>query len=264
MRALSLEYHDVVVGIPDETGFPGAGPASYKLPAVEFERHLDAIATRTANVGRATDWVKAPIGAPPLFITFDDGGISAYTRIASALEKRGWRGHFFVTSGRIGTPTFVSPAQIRELHDRGHVIGSHSHSHPKRMGACRPADILEEWRRSIGVLSEILGEPIETASVPGGFYTRDVGEAAAQAGLKALFTSAPTTQLTSVAGCYVLGRYTLRRWSSAETAAAIAAWSWRPRMTQWALYSGLNLLRTVAGDHYTRVRQMFWARRSAG
>ena len=185
-----------------------------------------------------------------------------YTQIADALERRGWRGHFFVTAGQVGTPTFVSGAQMRELHGRGHIIGAHSYSHPKRMGALSPAEILDEWQRSRSLLSDALGEAVTTASVPGGFYTRPVGEAAAAAGLELLFTSAPTTRVWEVDGCRVVGRYTLRQWSSPEQAAALAAGRARPRFAQWALYSGLNLARTLAGEHYTRLRQWFWARRS--
>jgi peptidoglycan/xylan/chitin deacetylase (PgdA/CDA1 family) len=264
MRALSLEYHDVVgPDAFDESGFPGAGPGSYKLLASDFDRHLDAIAASIPRpAGRATDWLTNPGRDRPLFITFDDGGISAYTRIADALERRGWRGHFFVTSGRIGSRTFVSADQIRALHARGHIIGSHSQSHPPRMGACSPEQVLDEWTRSVAMLAGILGEPVLTASVPGGFYTPMVAEMAARTGVRVLFTSTPTTRCHTVDGCHVVGRYTLRRWSRADTAAALASGRLGPRSAQWALYTSLNLARTLAGDHYTRLRQRYWASRA--
>ena len=41
MGPLSLEYHDVIDGeVVDESGYPGAGPGSYKRERSEFERHL--------------------------------------------------------------------------------------------------------------------------------------------------------------------------------------------------------------------------------
>ena len=76
-----------------------------------------------------------------------------------------------MTAGRVDTPGFLSGPQLREMVARGHVIGSHSYSHPKRMGGCPPETIAEEWRRSVDVLQNVLGAPILTASVPGGFYT---------------------------------------------------------------------------------------------
>jgi len=264
MQALSLEYHDVVDdGGFDASGFPGAGPASYKLTGADFDRHLDAIGRVARRApSRALDWLNEGRDGRPLFLTFDDGGLASYTHIADALERRGWRGHFFITAERIGTPTFASAAQIRELSRRGHVIGTHSYSHPLRMGACTPDEILHEWRRSVAILAEILGEAVVTGSVPGGYYTRAVAEAAAQAGLKLLFTSAPTTRCWTVDGCRVVGRYTLRRWSRARTAAALADGQVLPRTSQWLLYRSLHVLRTVAGDHYTQLRQRFWATRT--
>ena len=155
----------------------------------------------------------------------------------------------------------MSAAHIRQLRARGHVIGTHSYSHPTRMGACTPERILDEWQRSVRVIADILGEPVVTGSVPGGYYARSVAEAAAQAGLKLLFTSAPTTRCWTVDDCWVVGRYTVRRWTRAATAAALASRRLRPRASQWLVYNSLNLMRTLAGDHYTRLRERFWAAR---
>lgn len=262
MRALSLEYHDVIAGGDfDESGFAGPGPNSYKLTAVSFAEHLAAIADVLAHApARATDWLDSPSARRPLFLTFDDGGLGAYACTTEALERYGWRGHFFVTTGRIDTPGFLSRSQIRELHARGHVVGAHSYSHPTRMGACSPARIFDEWQRSMGDLADILTAPVVTGSVPGGFYTRDVGEAAARAGLKLLFTSWPTTRCWSIGQCRMLGRYSLRRWTSAPAAAALAAGAVLPCASQWAVYRASHLARTIGGDGYTRVRQLYWSR----
>jgi peptidoglycan/xylan/chitin deacetylase (PgdA/CDA1 family) len=248
---------------PPATGFPGAGPASYKIDKADFEAHLQAIAAVTAPPVRAIDWLGGPRSDRPLFITFDDGGRSAYWHIAGALERLGWRGHFFVTAGCIGEPTFLSPTEIRELHARGHVMGAHSYSHPPRMGALPAERIREEWTRSTDMLAEILGTPVLTASVPGGFHTPVVADEAARAGIRALFTSDPTTRCRSVDDCVVFGRYTLRRWSAPAAAAALASGGWRSRSSQWLLYSTLTLARRLAGDRYTQLRQLFWANRSS-
>lgn len=263
MHALALEYHDAFDGDdPDSSGFPGSGPASYKISLSSFRGHLAAIAERAPHVFCVVDWLRAPDKSTPLFLTFDDGGCSASRWVADALEAYGWRGHFFVTAGQIGNRTFLSASAIRDLHSRGHTIGTHSLSHPTMMGALPRNEILREWQQSIAVLAEILGHAILVGSVPGGFYSKRVGETAAKAGLKALFTSAPTTRIAESDGCAILGRYTLRRWSTAETAAKLAAGSVIPRASQWVLYRSLSALRSLAGDKYTRLRQKFWSRRA--
>jgi peptidoglycan/xylan/chitin deacetylase (PgdA/CDA1 family) len=261
MHVLSLEYHDVVVGDPDETGFPGAGPASYKLDRLVFEAHLDEISRAVPDPPAcALDLLQRTTSGRPLLLTFDDGGRSAVSGIADALERYGWCGHFFVTGNAIGTPTFLSPSETRALRDRGHIIGSHSMTHPARMGACSEQQLADEWKRSTDLLSNIIGEPVVTASVPGGFYTKKVATTAAATGIRILFTSAPTTRCHTVDGCLILGRYTIRRWTKASTAATLASGGLFPRLSQWMLYSGLNMVRAAAGDHYTHIRQLFWAR----
>jgi peptidoglycan/xylan/chitin deacetylase (PgdA/CDA1 family) len=117
------------------------------------------------------------------------------------LERRGWRGHFFITTDRIGMRGFLTEAQLRELHRRGHIIGSHSSSHPARMATLTRTDLDREWRQSIDRLSRVLGDAVKVASVPGGYYSREVGESAAAAGIEALFTSEPTAQVEMLNGC---------------------------------------------------------------
>src|SRR5205807_1261991 len=127
---------------------------------------------------------------PAAVLTFDDGGASALIA-ADALERRGWRGHFFITTGRIATKGFLGPDEIRELVRRGHSVGSHSHSHPTYMAALTPQEIEREWRESRLALGEIIGEPPSTAAVPGGFVSRTVIAEARRAGYTLLMTSDP-------------------------------------------------------------------------
>ena len=171
------------------------------------------------------------------------------------LEARGWRGHFFVTTGRVGAPTFLSPEQVRELNERGHVVGSHSETHPPRMSHCSPEELLGEWRRSVAFLSEPLGEEVVTASVPGGFYSRAVAEAAARAGVRRLFTSEPTERVEEVEGCLVFGRYGVQRWTTPEAVAGIVKGDFLPRRRQQLAWSAKKLTKRVGGEYYLRARR---------
>jgi len=70
-----------------------------------------------------------------------------------------------------------------------------------------PARMLEEWRTSRDAISDILGAPCVTASIPGGDISRQVLESAARAGVQYLFTSEPWISPRVVNGCRVLGRF---------------------------------------------------------
>jgi peptidoglycan/xylan/chitin deacetylase (PgdA/CDA1 family) len=257
MQALAIMYHDVVErGDFESSGFPGAGAHVYKLCREDFERHLDALARATASVSTVYK-----LEGRPVLLTFDDGGVSFIHPIADLLERRGWRGHFFVTTDRIGTPGFLSEAQLRELHARGHIIGSHSRSHPTRMAALTRAEMDREWGESIARLSGVLGDRVKVASVPGGYFSREVGESAAAAGVDALFTSEPTARVAMLGGCRVLGRYVVQRGMSPEWSGGFAAGSrwycWR----QSALWKAKRVVKVLGGGQYLKMRQAILERK---
>jgi peptidoglycan/xylan/chitin deacetylase (PgdA/CDA1 family) len=261
MKAIGLMYHDVVPpGEEDASGFPGAGPARYKLQPDRFALHLEAIAA----AGRAATTTSEELAAsaqPPLFLTFDDGGSSALA-IADLLAEHGWKGHFFITTDRIDTPGFLSTQDLPRLRDGGHVIGSHSCSHPERMSRCSREELDREWTLSVARLAEILGAGVTCASVPGGYYATAVAQAAAASGITTLFTSEPTTRIRTVDGCRVVGRFAVLRGTPTGTVAALAAGRLPPRARQFASWNTKKVAKTVGGDTYVRFRRAVLARLS--
>jgi peptidoglycan/xylan/chitin deacetylase (PgdA/CDA1 family) len=197
-----------------------------------------------------------------LFLTFDDGGASAATHIADLLERRGWRGHFFITAAKVDSPGFVTRAQVRSLRRNGHVIGSHSWSHPTRMALCDWEELHREWTRSVTFLSELLGERVVTASVPGGYYSPRVASAAAAAGIDVLFTSEPHKRIVRVDGCLVLGRYWLLRGMPASSSADLATATLSSRqLQQLLLWNSKKVLKRLGGKRYLAMRDVVLRRR---
>src|SRR3954468_13012897 len=84
-------------------------------------------------------------------------------------RSAGWRGHFYVTTDRVGTPGFLDAEGARDLADRGHVIGSHSHTHPRYMGKLSREELLFEWGHGREVLTEILDSAPDSGAIPGGY-----------------------------------------------------------------------------------------------
>ena len=260
-RIITLEYHDVVRdGDFSSSGFTEPGADSYKLTTASFDAHLAALSrTGTAADLTADELLGAAVATADdrgarVLLTFDDGGRSALTEIAPRLEALGWHGHFFMTSSRIGTRGFLGASELRELHARGHVVGSHSHSHPVRMSAVGVDGLRREWSESVGLLSDILGAPVRTASVPGGYFSRVVAETAAEAGVAVLFTSEPTSRPTRIGSCTVLGRYTLRRDDPGSAAADLVAASHAARVRQWSVWNAKKVLKALGGESYLRAR----------
>jgi peptidoglycan/xylan/chitin deacetylase (PgdA/CDA1 family) len=257
MQALAIMYHDVVEnGDFESSGFPGEGAHVYKLRREDFAHHLDAIAAVTKAVGTVR-----MLEGRPVLLTFDDGGASFHHPIAGLLEGRGWRGHFFITTDRIGTPGFLTETQLRELHRRGHIIGSHSASHPTRMAALTRAELDREWRESLDRLASVLGDTVTVASVPGGYFSREVAQSAAAAGIEALFTSEPTSQVAMQNGCRVIGRYVVQRGMAPAWSAGFASgnpsYCWR----QSAAWKAKGVVKSLGGKTYLRMRQAILERK---
>ena len=276
MQVISLLFHDVYAEDPRESGFSSEAADRYKLVLRDFDGQLAGLARARADSpsliadvigGLPFDFaqgtrstcrgVKASGYRVPYVVTVDDGGVSYYTLIADRLEARGWRGHCFVTTDAIGTRGFLTAAQIRELDARGHIIGTHSASHPARFSTCAVDHLRDEWSRSRHVLEDIVGHEVETGSVPGGYYSRRVAATARDAGLRVLFTSEPTTTAHDEHGLYVVGRFTLRRLHAPDAAARLvqpAPWT---RYREWASWNAKGLIKPLLGPVYARAADWF-------
>ncbi len=258
-KLVSFTFHDLVGDDPDESGFTGAGPARYKLGRARFDEHLDVLG---GVIGASGPVLVSDAGKRPKewLLTFDDGGTSAL-EIAHLLVERGWLGHFFVTAGRIGQRGFVDESAIRELAAMGHVVGSHSQSHPARMSACPQPELEGEWEQSVRVLSGILGTQCTTGSVPGGSYSERVAEAAGKAGIRMLFTSEPRVRPWHVGDCRLLGRFAVHDRTDPQHIAAIARGDVSARAREFVGWNARKAAKKVGGNAYLRARSVVLSRR---
>jgi peptidoglycan/xylan/chitin deacetylase (PgdA/CDA1 family) len=251
MNAYSLAYHDVTVGRNGEL----AGHKSlYKLTPKDFKKHIESIHSQNVAV-EIIEGHKEWKDKTPVFLTFDDGELGSYLYVADELESKGWRGHFFITTDWIGKQGFLSRKQIRELRARGHVIGSHSCTHPSRMSQLSWDELTREWSVSRSILSDILGEPVRVASVPDGFYSSTVGQAAAASGIEVLFNSEATSKIFLLYDCMIVGRYFLQKHTPPSVSGAIAAGRTWPRLRQTASWTAKKIVKAVAGESYLTVRR---------
>jgi peptidoglycan/xylan/chitin deacetylase (PgdA/CDA1 family) len=252
VRAISLCLHDV---LDIEHVKPGD---VYTLKLSDFRAHLRAIEQQKPSIQTIRfryEWGNEV----PVFLTFDDGTAGAYMFAAAGLEDHGWLGHFFITTDWIGREGYMDRDQIRHLHHRGHIIGSHSCSHPERMSHLAPGDLVREWKDSCEILSAIVQSPIKTASVAGGYYSQTVAQAAASAGIEVLFNSEPISSTALVDGCLVLGRYSVQSFTMPAISAAIAAGHSWPRWKQSVLWNAKRPLKTVGGEPYVTIRRKLLA-----
>jgi len=212
--SINLGYHDIINDIIPLSGFIRSTANEYKITEIEFRKHLDIVNSSNFSVpAGSSDKNKF---STQLLFTFDDGGESIEL-IADILEEYGFRGIFFITTNFIGKRYFASRNQLVDLFNRGHIIGSHSHTHPNVFNSLSLEDMSFEWSKSVNILESILSSDIIYASVPGGDMDRKTVISAGHAGIKYLFTSELNLTPNILNDVYCFGRLSVRRSTDIKT-----------------------------------------------
>jgi peptidoglycan/xylan/chitin deacetylase (PgdA/CDA1 family) len=121
-------------------------------------------------------------------ITFDDGSETDLLSAAPALAKLGFSATFYVTTGFLHRPGYLSKQQLRELAASGFDIGSHSISHPYLSDLSRD-ELRREILQSKDELEQILGKPVVHFSCPGGRWSREAASIARSGGYRSVCSS---------------------------------------------------------------------------
>jgi peptidoglycan/xylan/chitin deacetylase (PgdA/CDA1 family) len=130
-----------------------------------------------------------PLPAKPIIISVDDGYVDDVTRILPALQRFHMVATFFVITGRMTEPGFLSADQIRELERAGMDVGDHT-AHHVDLRQITPSELQAETAGSRKVLERVLGHPVYFFAYPFGAYNDAVIEAVHAAGFTMAYTTA--------------------------------------------------------------------------
>jgi peptidoglycan/xylan/chitin deacetylase (PgdA/CDA1 family) len=125
----------------------------------------------------------------PIIISVDDGYVDDVTRILPALQRFHMVATFFVITGRMTEPGFLSAVQIRELEQAGMDIGDHT-AHHVDLRAITPSELQMETAGSRKVLERVLGHPVYFFAYPFGDFNAAVLQAVHAAGFTMAYTTA--------------------------------------------------------------------------
>jgi peptidoglycan/xylan/chitin deacetylase (PgdA/CDA1 family) len=73
----------------------------------------------------------------------------------------------------IATRLWNTPPNINYLHNTGHIVGLHSHTHPTELKMMPYSEQLEEYEKNMSILTGIIGNEIFTMSHPCNSYNAD-------------------------------------------------------------------------------------------
>ena len=169
----ALMYHSI-------SDVPDGWPADLCVTPEVFEAHLKYLQAQGYNV------VTAPQAMVLLksrqnvmntvILTFDDGYENNYTVAFPLLKKYGFRGSFYIVgkdvgqvSSQDGVKRYMNFTQLKEMHQRGMEIGSHSMSHDP-LTSIKPNFLPWEIYQPLNLFYEKMGFWISGIAFPNGAY----------------------------------------------------------------------------------------------
>ncbi len=114
----------------------------------------------------------AKLPKKPIMLTFDDTKLDQYTNALPELKKYGFKGVFFIMTVSLGKPNYMSKAQVKELSDAGHVIGSHTYDH-QNVKKYQGEDWVTQIEKPTKTLKEITGKDVKYFAYPFGLWNKE-------------------------------------------------------------------------------------------
>ena len=151
---VALMYHHIgTLTNPQDEQFPFTiTPQMFEKQLLFLKQNGYEIASEH-NILHAYQTGHTPI-AKPVLLTFDDGYEDNYTALFPLLQKYQAHALIFLITDRVGTPGYLTWAQIKEMKDSGLVaFGSHTCSH-RRLRSLPDGEIVQEITQSKQILEE--------------------------------------------------------------------------------------------------------------
>lgn len=128
----------------------------------------------------------APLPSKPIMLTFDDTDLEQFTVATPEMNKYGFKGVFFVMTVSLGRPHYMSKAQVKELADAGHSIGSHTWDH-HNVKQYQGQDWVTQVEKPSKQLEAITGKPVSYFAYPFGLWNSQAIPQLKQRGIIAAF-----------------------------------------------------------------------------
>jgi peptidoglycan/xylan/chitin deacetylase (PgdA/CDA1 family) len=185
-----LTYHRVHT-------MPAVGQPDLIVDPVNFDAELRALHDAGYHPISQTQMFDAlfegrPLPPKPIVISVDDGYVDDVRTILPDLEHWHMVATFFVITGRMTEPGFLSAGQIRELDQAGMDVGDHT-AHHVDLRLLTPAELEAETAGSRRTLEAVLGHPVYFFAYPFGAFNDRVVQAVRAAGFTMAYTTASST-----------------------------------------------------------------------
>jgi peptidoglycan/xylan/chitin deacetylase (PgdA/CDA1 family) len=186
VRVPVLTYHRVVP-------VTAVGELDLKVDPANFAAEMQALVGHGYHAITQTQLFRAlydhaALPAQPVIISVDDGYVDDVRTILPILQRLHLVGTFFVITGRMTEPGFLSAAQIRRLDRAGMDVEDHTAHHVDLRLLTGP-ELAAETGGSRQVLERVLGHPVYAFAYPFGYYNSTVIDAVRAAGYIFAYTT---------------------------------------------------------------------------
>jgi peptidoglycan/xylan/chitin deacetylase (PgdA/CDA1 family) len=169
----------------------GARTGEYTISTERFKEHMKLLADSGYHAilpNQLYNYLTRGVALPahPVMISFDDSRAEHFSIAAPLLEQYGFKGVFFIMTIPLGKPGYLTPAQLKSLAERGHVIGLHTWDH-QLVSKWKAADWETQVSNPKAQLEKITGKPVNYFAYPSGVWNESVIPALKQRGIKAAF-----------------------------------------------------------------------------
>lgn len=106
-------------------------------------------------------------------LTFDDASRTQYTNGFPIMQKHGFKGTYYLTTGSLDGYWYMTPQEVLNLHNTGNQIGAHTLDH-EDLTTVSAARLDQELREPQEYLENLLGEPVLDFCTPYGSYNSTV------------------------------------------------------------------------------------------
>lgn len=154
---------------------------AYIVPVERFRQHMKMLRDSGYHVilpDQLLHYLSGGTSLPtkPILITFDDGTDSQYMNALPELQKYQFGATFFIMTVTLDRPRYLSRKQVKELSDKGHVIGCHTWDHHNVTGY-KADDWNTQLTKPTMLLEQITGKQVKYFAYPfGAWDTRAISE----------------------------------------------------------------------------------------
>lgn len=171
------------------------GHAQLTVDASVFAQQLSYIQERgytTITLTQLANFFDTGTGLPnkPIILTFDDGYSDFFTYATPALSSRNMKAEFFVSTGLVENPGYVTWDQIQQIKNQGISISHHTWSHAN-IASGDSSVFARELDTASGQLTEHGYGPVRVFAYPYGSYSSRSIEALQQRNFSIAVTTKP-------------------------------------------------------------------------